>query len=149
MRAIEAGRDAGGQHGGQRSAAIYICETSSIPWSTSAQMITTNRSSNFAVYTTCMCRAFPIIAGAPQIRRSVRSANGESRRVFNKKKAHRARRISKKHGGFASGRRKFLKILPEVEQEAEVNRRCVVTDSNKWASTCVSPPTFKQCRICE
>ena len=31
MRAIEAGRDAGGQHGGQRSAAIYICEDLGYP----------------------------------------------------------------------------------------------------------------------
>ena len=31
MRAIEAGRDAGGQHGGQRSAAIYVCEDLGYP----------------------------------------------------------------------------------------------------------------------
>ena len=31
MLAIEAGRDAGGQHGGQRSAAIYVCENLEYP----------------------------------------------------------------------------------------------------------------------
>lgn len=31
MQSIEAGRDAGGQHGGQRSAAIYVCEDLGYP----------------------------------------------------------------------------------------------------------------------
>ena len=130
MRAIEAGRDAGGQHGGQRSAAIYICENLGYP-------LVDLRADDYDEPVAELRRLYdlyvpriPIIAGAPQIRRSVRSANGKSRRVFNKKRAHRTRRISKKQGGFASGRRRFLKISPEGEQQAEVNRRCVVTDSN-------------------
>ena len=82
MRAIEAD---GRGHGGQRSAAIYIRKPRYPLVDLRADdydepVVELRRLYDF------MCRAFPIIAGAPQIHdRSVQRM--ESRRVFNKKKS--------------------------------------------------------------
>ena len=109
--AIEAGRTGRGRTARRTAFGGYPAanaKTSDIPWSTSAQTITMIRSPNFAVYTTYMCRAFPIIAVAPQIRRSARSANGKSLRVFNKKTGPIGPGVSvKNHEGFASGKQSF------------------------------------------
>ena len=76
MRAIEAGRDAGGQHGGQRSAAIYICEDLGYP-------LVDLRADDYDEPVTelrrlliFMSHAFPTTVGAQRIQRLARLANG-------------------------------------------------------------------------